>query len=68
MPDAKRRFAVLQRLEFFGFMLLADPDFCAQAIQAKDALALEDGLGAIRAIRKAETLYAAINLAEHAGT
>jgi len=61
MPDAKRRFELLKQKGFFGFMLLADADFSAYMLKAKEALRGEDGLAAIALIRKAETLYDSVN-------
>lgn len=57
MPDALRRFALLKQKEFFSLMLLADADFSAFTLAAKEALAQQDGLGAIGLIRKAEAIY-----------
>lgn len=57
MPDARRRFEALRSRPFFDFMLLADVEFGALLMEARQALREEMGLQAILALRKAEVLY-----------
>lgn len=61
MPDALRRFESLKQKEFFSLMLLADADFSALTLAAKEALARQDGLEAIGLIRKAEAIYEGVD-------
>ena len=60
MPDAWRRFERVKQLEHFDFLLLADPEFAGLLGQAKNQLKARDGMGAIVTLRKAETVYEAV--------